>query len=219
MATGSSTASRHLHGRATALRKLPGKDAHHVVSDRAAQAARVLDACGGMVPELAAGFRAYVQEKQVAGAARVTYAHSVPEIDARRMALKGSEVAATISITTLIESADDIGTGRDGEALARFTMTASRAAVTFVLTASGIEMARNVADLAGALSDLTDTHGATRHRASQARDASAFLRWIDAVTILAIEWLIRAEDFLQVIQGKRNVPAKQLAKLVAARIQ
>lgn len=218
MATSVAQAERHLKRRAASLRQLPGKSAHPIVTERVARASRALEACAGMLPELAAAFRPYVQGKRLESAARIGVVQGKPEIQALQQALLMSMGSATASITVLIESADSIGRARDPAALKSLGAAAYGTVVKGVLVATGVEVLKTVADLASAASDMTGIGHAAKHRSEQAGHASEFLRWIDAVTSVAVVWLVGAEEFLGILQGKKKASSKVLRDRVSKRI-
>lgn len=214
-----SDACANLERRAKAVRLLAGKDPHPQVADRLERAAIALKTCAEVTRDLPAEFRTFVEAKRVNTAAGVEKATSQDEVRARQVALLGSEITAKQSITIILNAADLIGRGSDAKALKALGGAAYNAAVKIALTASGIEIAKTLAELAGAATDLVDVKRNVQFRRDQAQQASEFLTWIDAVTAVAVIWLAGALAFQRVLAGKKPRADAGLARAVNRRIR
>jgi hypothetical protein len=236
MSVGLEDTAERLRSRAIAVRNLGGTDVHQDVRKRTQDAATALDACANVLLELPGATEGYIARKQAKFDAnakkKVTAAADAAkprpkdpskmpmDIETFRVTydLLGSKIAATVSLTALITSGADIARGRDKEAVKKLLVAGGATLGTILAALSGLEAVRAVAEAVSAGKDAMETTKIARYRGKQAREASAFLKWVDAVTAVANTWLYGAEAYLLVLSGRQDVPEDVMYNRVALRL-
>lgn len=236
MSVGLEDTAERLRSRAVAVRNLGGTDVHQDVRKRTQDAATALDACANVLLELPGATEDYIARKQAKFDAnakkRVTASSDAAkprskdpskmpmDIETFRVTydLLGSKIAATVSLTALITSCADIARGRDKEAVKKLLVAGGATLGTVLAAVSGLEAVRAVAEAVSAGKDAIETTQIARYRRKQAREASAFLKWVDAVTAVANAWLYGAETYLLVLSGRQGVPEEVMYNRLALRL-
>lgn len=123
--------------------------------------------------------------------------------------------ALATELKAFLKAAEDLAAGRDKDVAKKLAVRIAWGSVKWLSKLSPVrrEDIEDIKDLLEALSDLSGVAGATRERKKQARVAAAFMRWSQAITLLAMSVAAEGERFLDAVKAR---PARTIDERIAA---